>query len=108
MATPVHVPAADQLRAAISILANAAADRQWGGGDLVTVRTGGRLRIGADQRPVDAATVYMAARGLVGALLDDLAASTGRELEEIVSPWLVSLQVREALADVDLGGGPRS
>jgi hypothetical protein len=73
----------------------------------VTVRAGGRLRIGVDQRPVDAATVYLAARGLVGALLDDLSASSGRELGEIVGPWLVSLQVREALADVDLGGGPR-
>jgi hypothetical protein len=106
MATPVHVPAAEQLRAAISILASAAGDRQWGSGDPVTVRPGGRLRIGPDQRPVDAATVYMAARGLVGALLDDLASSTGRELDEIVRPWLVSLEVREALADIDLGGAP--
>jgi hypothetical protein len=102
MATPVHVPAAEQLRAAISILASAAGDRQWGTGDLVTVRAGGRLRIGPDQRPVDTATVYMAARGLVGALLDDLSLSTGRELDEIVGPWLVSLQVREAFADVDV------
>lgn len=106
MATPVHVPAADQLRAAISILASAAGDRQWGSGDPVTARPGGRLRIGTDQRLVDAATVYMAARGLVGALLDDLASSTGRELDEIVRPWLVSLEVREALADIDLGGAP--
>ena len=52
MATPVHGPAAEQLRAAISILASAAGDRQWGSGDLVTVRAGGRLRIGQDQRPV--------------------------------------------------------
>ena len=44
----------------------------------------------------------MAARGLVGALLDDLSLSTGRELDEIVGPWLVSLQVREAFADVDV------
>jgi hypothetical protein len=103
MAIPVHVPAAEQLRAAISILASAAGDRQWGDGDLVTVRAGGRLRIGRDQRPVDAATVYMAARGLVGALLDDLAQTSGRDLEEIVGPWLVSLEVREALADVEVG-----
>ena len=101
MATPVYVPAAEQLRAAISILASAAGDRHWGKGDLVTVRPGGRLRIGPDQRPVDAATVYLAARGLVGALLDDLSQSTGRDLDEIVAPWLVSLQVREALAEVE-------
>ena len=103
MAIPVHVPAAEQLRAAISILTAAAGDRQWGSGDVVTVRNGGRLRIGVEQRAVDAVTVYMAARGLVGALLDDLSQTTGRELDEIVRPWLVSLQVREALADVDLG-----
>ena len=107
MAAPVHVPAAEQLRAAISILSSAAADRHWGNGDVVTVRSGGRLRIGVDQRPVDAVTVYMAARGLVGALLDDLAASTGRELDEIVAPWLISLEVREALADVDVGDAQR-
>ena len=101
MATPVHVPAAEQLRAAISILASAAGDRHWGDGDLVTVRAGGRLRIGPEQRPVDTATVYLAARGLVGALLDDLVLSTGRDLDEIVGPWLVSLQVREALAAVE-------
>ena len=102
MATPVHVPAAEQLRAAISILASAAADRQWGSGDVVSVRSGGRLRIGIDQRPVDTLTVYLAARGLVGALLDDLTASTGRTLDEIVAPWLVSLEVREALAGVEV------
>jgi hypothetical protein len=102
MATPVHVPAAEQLRTAISILASAAGDRHWGSGDVVSVRTGGRLRIGNDQRAVDAVTVYMAARGLVGALLDDLAQTSGRELDEIVRPWLVSLQVREALAEVDV------
>jgi hypothetical protein len=103
MATPVHVPAAEQLRAAISILASAAADRDWGSGDVVSVRSGGRLRIGIDQRPVDTLTVYLAARGLVGALLDDLSAATGRGLHEIVAPWLVSLEVREALSAVDPG-----
>jgi hypothetical protein len=30
MPTPVHVPASEQLRAAISILASAAGDREWG------------------------------------------------------------------------------
>jgi hypothetical protein len=55
-----------------------------------------------EQRSVDTVTVYMAARGLVGALLDDLSHTSGRELDEIVRPWLVSLQVREALAEVDV------
>ena len=67
------------------------------------VRKGPFVQV-SGQGPVDAATVYMAARGLVGALLDDLAQATGRDLDEIVGPWLVSLEVREALAEVDVGG----
>jgi hypothetical protein len=103
MAT-AHVPPGEQLRTAISIVSSAAADRGWGSADAVRVRPGGRVQIGTHADVVDAATVYQAARGLVGALLDDLALSTGRELDEIVGPWMVSLQVREALADVDEAG----
>jgi hypothetical protein len=72
MATYAQVPAAEQLRAAVSLLSSAAADRQ-----------------------------FMAARGLVGALLDDLVHSTGRDLEDVVDPWLLSLATREALAGGD-------
>jgi hypothetical protein len=104
MAQHAHVPAAEQLRAAISILASAAADRRWGAGDVVRVRPAGRLQLGDQPQVVDAATVYMAARGLVGALLDDLTTSTGRELDDVVGSWLVTLQVREALADVGVDG----
>jgi hypothetical protein len=100
MTTFAHVPARDQLRAASSILSSAAADRQWGSGDVVRVRPGG-LQLGIDPGLVDAAAVYQAARGLVGALLDDLARSTGRDLDEMVGPWLLSLELREAVADVE-------
>ncbi|MCU1616245.1 MAG: hypothetical protein JWO98_3785, partial [Frankiales bacterium] len=51
---------------------------------------------------VDAATVYQAARGLVGALLDDLLEVTDRDLPELVGPWLAVLGMREAVADVAL------
>ncbi len=66
------------------------------------MRPGGRLQIDDDPQVVDAATVYQAARGLVGALLDDIAEMTGRDLAEVVGPWLVSLEMREALAGVDV------
>ncbi|SFK58439.1 hypothetical protein [Geodermatophilus ruber] len=103
MATYAHVPAAAQLRAAISILGSAAADRHWGNGDVVRVRPGG-LQLGDTPEPVDAATVYQAARGLVGALLDDLVQATGRDLDDVVAPWLLSLQLDEAVADVETDG----
>jgi hypothetical protein len=102
MATYAHVPAAEQLRAAVSLLSSAAADRQWGTADVVQVQAGG-LQLGDDPHLVDAPTVYLAARGLVGALLDDLLQSTGRDLDDVVGPWLLSLATREALvgAEVD-------
>ena len=103
MATYAHVPPAEQLRTAVAILTSAAADRQWGSGDVVRVLPDG-LQLGTDPRAVDAATVYMAARGLVGALLDDLSRSTDRDLDELVGPWLLSLQVREAVVDVATDG----
>jgi len=96
-----QVPASRQLRAAISIVASAAADRGWGVADAVSVRPGGRLQVGAEPQSVDAATIYQAARGLVGALLDDLVEVTGRPLEDIVAPWLLTLQLSEAVADVE-------
>ena len=99
MSTFAHVPDRDQLRAAVSVVVSAAADRQWGSADVVRVRPGG-LQLGTDPDLVDAAAVYQAARGLVGALLDDLVHSTGRDLDEVVGPWLLSLQLREAVADV--------
>jgi hypothetical protein len=100
MTSYAHVPAAVQLRAAVSILTSAAADREWGLADVVRVRPAG-LQLGDDPTLVDAAAVYQAARGLVGALLDDLVHSTGRDLDEVIGPWLLSLQLREAVADVD-------
>ena len=96
-----QVPASRQLRAAISIVTSAAGDRGWGAPDVVSVRPGGRLQVGDEAQPVDAATVYQAARGLVGALLDDLVEVTGRPLEDIVAPWLLTLQLSEAVADVE-------
>ena len=108
----VHIPASRQLHVAISIVSSAAADRQWGTGDRLTPRPGGSLQINDEPDLVDAGTVYQAARGVVGALLDHLAEVTGRSLEDVVGPWLTSLQVREAVADLDLDGlleeGPRS
>jgi hypothetical protein len=97
------VPPGEQLRAAISIVSSAAADRGWGAADAVRVRSGGRVQIGAQADVVDAATVYQAARGLVGALIDDLLQVTDRELAELVGPWLAVLEMREAVADLDLG-----
>jgi hypothetical protein len=41
MATCAQVPAAEQLRAAVSLLSSAAADRQWGTADVVSVQAGG-------------------------------------------------------------------
>lgn len=102
MDTYAHVPAAVQLRTAISILTNVAADRQWGAGEVVYLRPAGRLQIGGQPEVVDAATVYMAARGLVGALLDDLSTCTGRDVEEIVGPWLLALEMSQAVADVEV------
>jgi hypothetical protein len=100
MTSFAHVPARRQLRAAVSILGSAAADRDWGSGEVVRVRPGG-VQLGDDPEPIDAAAVYQAARGLVGALLDELVQATGRDLDEVVDPWLLSLQVREAVAGVE-------
>jgi hypothetical protein len=100
MTSYADVQSGDQLRAAVSILSSAAADRQWGGGSVVRVRAGG-LQLGDEPRLVDAAAVFQAARGLVGALLDDLVQTTGRDLDDVVGPWLLSLEVREAFAGVD-------
>jgi hypothetical protein len=100
MTSYADVSSGDQIRAAVSILTSAAGDRQWGSGTVVRVRPGG-LQLGDGPDVVDAAAVYMAARGLVGALLDDLALSTDRGLDDIVGPWLLSLEVREAFAGVE-------
>ena len=102
MAT-AQVPPGEQLRTAISIVSSAAADRGWGNADAVRVRPSGRVQIGTHPDVVDAATVYQAARGLVGALLDDLLSATDRELAELVGPWLAVLEMREAVADIELG-----
>jgi hypothetical protein len=101
MAT-AQVPPGEQLRTAISIVSSAAADRGRGDADAVRVRPGGRVQIGTHPDVVDAATVYQAARGLVGALLDDLLTATDRELAELVGPWLAVLEMREAVADLEL------
>lgn len=100
--TVADVPPGEQLRAAISIVCSAAADRGWGTPDEVRIRPGGRVQIGRHPDVVDAATVYQAARGLVGALLDDLLEVGGGELEHLVGPWLAVLEMREAVADVAL------
>ena len=42
----------------------------------------------------------MAARGVVGALVDHLVHSTGRDFSEVADLWLLSLAGAEALADV--------
>jgi hypothetical protein len=97
-----EAPPSEQLRAAISIVSSAAADRGWGSADAVRVHSGGRVQIGGHADVVDAATVYQAARGLVGALLDDLLEVTDRDLPELVGPWLAVLGMREAVADVAL------
>lgn len=97
-----QIPASHQLRAAISIVVSAAADRGWGSGGPVSVHDGGRLRLDDGTGEVEAATVYQAARGLVGALLDDLLRVTGRDLADVVEPWLATLQLSEAVADLDL------
>ena len=98
--TTAHVPPGEQPRAAISIVCSAAADRGWGSTDEVRIRPGGRIQLGDHPDVVDAATVYQAARGLVGALIDDLLEVGGGELEHLVGPWLAVLDMREAVADV--------
>ena len=100
MTSYADVPSGHQLRAAVSILSSAAADLQWGGGAVVRSRAGG-LQLGDEPALVDAAAVYQAARGLVGALLDDLVQSTGRDLGDVVGPWLLSLEIREAFSGMD-------
>jgi hypothetical protein len=100
--TTAHVPPGEQLRAAISIVCSAAADRGWGTADAVRLCSGGRIQIGGSPDVVDAAAVYQAARGLVGALLDDLLEIGGGEMEDLVGPWLAVLEMREAVADVAL------
>jgi hypothetical protein len=44
----------------------------------------------------------MAARGLVGALFDELVGSSGRDLDDVASGRLMTLQVREAVAGIDV------
>ncbi|MGY1619537.1 hypothetical protein ACI797_22570 [Geodermatophilus sp. SYSU D00691] len=96
----VDVPVPEQLRTAIALLGSAASDLGWGNGEVIRVRSGG-LQIGDEPALVDAATVYMAARGLVAALVDDLVAASGRDMDDVVAPWLLSLELRSALAGVE-------
>ncbi|MGY1809134.1 hypothetical protein ACI8AF_17335 [Blastococcus sp. SYSU D00669] len=96
----VDVPVPEQLRTAIALLGSAASDLGWGNGEVIRVRSGG-LQIGDEPALVDAATVYMAARGLVAALVDDLVAASGRDMDDVVAPWLLFLELRSALAGVE-------
>ncbi|MFQ1000501.1 hypothetical protein [Modestobacter sp. SSW1-42] len=86
-----------QLQAAISLLSSAAADRGWGAEPTVRPCRGGRIQVEGIGK-LDAAVVFQAARGLVGALIDDLATVTGVDLDAVVTPWLTALAVQEAAA----------
>jgi hypothetical protein len=90
-------PAAAQLQAAVSLVSSAAADRGWGAEPVVRPCRGGRVQVDGVGR-LDAAEVFQAARGLIGALIDDLVAVTGADLADVVSPWLTALAVQEAEA----------
>ena len=90
-----EAPATAQLRAAIALVSSAAADHGWGTNPDVQACRGGRIQV-ADVGRLDAAEVFQAARGLIGALLDDLLAVTGANLADVVPPWLTSLAVQEA------------
>jgi hypothetical protein len=91
---------ARQLQTAIALVLCASADRNWGAEPAVRARLGGRVQLGEGTGTVDAATVFQAARGVIGALLDDLVRVGGYDLEEVVAPWLATLETAETLTSV--------
>jgi hypothetical protein len=86
-----------ELRAAMSLLASAAADLDWGAQPEVRVLPDGRLWLTDLQLSVSAADVYQAARGLVAAQVLGALADTPATVADVVGPWLTELHLTEAL-----------
>jgi hypothetical protein len=86
-----------ELRAAMSLLASAAADLDWGAQPEVQVLPDGRLWLTDLQLSVSAADVYQAARGLVAAQVIGALADTPATVADLVGPWLTELHLTEAL-----------
>ena len=111
---PVSVPSSPdragrlaELRTGMSLLASAAADLGVGRQPEVRVLRDGRLWLAELVTAVTAADVYQAARGLVAAQLDAIAAVSDQPVEDHALAWLVTLQTNEVIAaieDTDLAG----
>ena len=86
-----------ELRAAMSLLASAAADLEWGAQPEVRVLPDGRLWLSDLQLAVSAADVYQAARGLLAAQVLGALAETPGTVADLVGPWLTELHLTEAL-----------
>lgn len=96
-----------ELRTGMSLLASAAADLGVGRQPEVRVLRDGRLWLAELGTAVTAADVYQAARGLVAAQLDAIAAVSDQPVEDHALAWLVTLQTNEVIAaieDTDLAG----
>ncbi|WP_448640114.1 hypothetical protein [Geodermatophilus sp. URMC 63] len=90
-----------ELRAGMSVLTSAAADLGVGSQSEVRVLSDGRLWLAEQQIAVSAADVYQAARGLVAAQLDAIAAVTDRPVEDHALAWLVTLQTNEVMVGIE-------
>jgi hypothetical protein len=89
-----------ELRAAMSLLAGAAADLDWGAQPEVRVLPDGRLWLADLQLSVSAVEVYQAARGLVAAQVLAALADGPGTVADLVGPWLTELHLTEALLTV--------
>ena len=90
-----------ELRTGMSLLASAAADLGVGEQPEVRVLRDGRLWLADLGTAVTAADVFQAARGLVAAQLEAIAAVTDPSVEEHALAWLVTLQTNEVIAGVE-------
>ena len=94
-----------ELRAAMSLLASAAADLDWGAQPEVRALPDGRLWLTDLQLAVSAAEVYQAARSLVAAQVLAALADGEASVADLVGPWLTELHLTEAVlaAPTELG-----
>ena len=88
-----------EVRAAMSLLASAGADLDWGAQPEVRVLPDGRLWLTDLQLSVGAADVYQAARGLIAAQVIGALTETGATVADLVGPWLTELHLTEAVLD---------
>jgi hypothetical protein len=91
-----------ELRTGMSLLASAAADLGVGEQPEVRVLRDGRLWLAELGTAVTAADVYQAARGLIAAQLEAIAAVTEPSVEEHALAWLVTLQTNEVIAGLEV------